>query len=245
MRGEKNKILLVEDNQNLRLVLKDYLEMLNYEVSACSDGEEGSKIFGKDKFDLCILDIMMPVKDGFSLAQDIRNIDKNVPLIFLTARTLKEDKIKGFKIGADDYITKPFSTEELSLRIEAILRRTKAVKITSFLGEQEVFQMGIFTFDFSALQLKSPSINRSLTRKESDLLKLLATHKNTLIPREVILKTVWGEDDYFIGRSMDVFITKLRKYLKEDPNVNIKNIHGSGFKLEVITEDLDVNIPQE
>jgi len=245
MKNEKTKILLVEDNQNLRLVLKDYLEMLHYEVIACSDGEEGSRVFTKDKYDLCILDIMMPVKDGFNLAQEIRNIDSNVPIVFLTARTLKEDKIKGFKIGADDYITKPFSTEELSLRIEAILRRTKAQKTTSILGVQQTFKIGIFTFDYNALQLKSPSINRSLTRKESELLKLLCTHKNVLIPREVILRSVWGEDDYFIGRSMDVFITKLRKYIKEDPNVSIKNIHGSGFKLEVLGEDENVNIPQD
>lgn len=237
MKNEKTKILLVEDNQNLRLVLKDYLEMLNYDVTACSDGEEGAKVFGKDKFDLCILDIMMPVKDGFTLAQEIRNIDSNVPVIFLTARTLKEDKIKGFKIGADDYITKPFSTEELSLRIEAILRRTQSVKITSILGKQETFDVGIFHFDYNALLLKSPSISRNLTRKEADLFRLLCMHKNTLIPREIILKSVWGEDDYFIGRSMDVFITKLRKYLKEDPNVAIKNVHGSGFKLEIIEVD--------
>ena len=146
---------------------------------------------------------------------------------------MKEDKIKGFKIGADDYITKPFSTEELSLRIEAILRRTQSVKISSILGKQESFQIGIFDFNYNALTLKSPSMSRNLTRKEADLLRLLSMHKNTLIPREIILKSVWGEDDYSIGRSMDVFITKLRKYLRGS-KCCIKNVHGSGFKLEVI-----------
>ncbi len=237
MKSEKTKILLVEDNQNLRTVLKDYLEMLSYDVISCSDGEEGARVFVKNSFDLCILDVMMPVKDGFSLAEEIKNADPQVPIIFLTARTLKEDKIRGFKIGADDYITKPFSTEELSLRIEAILRRTKSSKIYNILGEKEIFQIGIYSFDYSSLQLISPHKTISLTKKEAELLKILAAHPNTLIPRDLILKTIWGEDNYYIGRSMDVFITKLRKYLSDDENVTIINIHGSGFKLEFSKEE--------
>jgi len=237
MKSEKTKILLVEDNQNLRTVLKDYLEMLSYDVISCSDGEEGARVFTKNGFDLCILDVMMPVKDGFSLAEEIKNADPQVPIIFLTARTLKEDKIRGFKIGADDYITKPFSTEELSLRIEAILRRTKSSKIYNILGEKEIFQIGIYSFDYSSLQLISPHKTISLTKKEAELLKILAAHPNTLIPRDLILKTIWGEDNYYIGRSMDVFITKLRKYLSDDENVTIINIHGSGFKLEFSKEE--------
>jgi len=237
MKSEKTKILLVEDNQNLRTVLKDYLEMLSYDVISCSDGEEGARVFVKNSFDLCILDVMMPVKDGFSLAEEIKIADPQVPIIFLTARTLKEDKIRGFKIGADDYITKPFSTEELSLRIEAILRRTKSSKIYNILGEKEIFQIGIYSFDYSSLQLISPHKTISLTKKEAELLKILAAHPNTLIPRDLILKTIWGEDNYYIGRSMDVFITKLRKYLSDDENVTIINIHGSGFKLEFSKEE--------
>jgi len=239
MKTDIKKILLVEDNQNLRTVLKDYLEMLSYDITACSDGDEGARVFTKNNFDLCILDIMMPVKDGFSLAQEIKSIDANVPIIFLTARTLKEDKIKGFKLGADDYITKPFSTEELSLRIEAILRRTQVNHIYNILGEKEIFNIGTYTFDYSSLQLISITKTINLTKKEAELLKLLCSHVNTLIPRELILKSIWGEDNYYIGRSMDVFITKLRKYLYEDTNVSIINIHGSGFKLEIIeSQDL-------
>ncbi len=233
MKKYKAKILLVEDDPNLSLVLVDYLEMLTYETLLCKDGVQGFNTFKSTHFDLCILDVMMPKKDGFSLAEDIRKINQDVPIIFLTAKSLKEDRIRGFKTGADDYITKPFSTEELSLRIDAILKRCMIKSKLSAIEKQEVFQLGIFTFDYSNMTLVSPTTKQNLTRKEADLLKLLSDNKNVILKRETALKTIWGDDDYFIGRSMDVFITKLRKYLREDPNIAITNVHGTGFKLEV------------
>jgi DNA-binding response OmpR family regulator len=239
MINSKARILLVEDDPNLSMVLKDYLEILFYETTLCDDGEEAIETFKHNSFDLCILDIMLPKKDGFTLAREIRKVNKDVPIIFLTAKVLKEDRIKGFQIGCDDYITKPFSTEELSLRIDAILRRTK--KKTSFpmVEESEIFKMGIFAFDYSNMLLKSPKSEQYLTRKEADLLKLLCLNKNKLVHREIALKSIWGGSDYFTGRSMDVFITRLRKYLKEDSNIAITNIHGTGFKLEIPGEDTE------
>jgi len=227
----KAKILLVEDDANLSLVLKDYLEMLGYYTILKKDGEEGLKAFKEEEFNLCILDVMMPKKDGFSLAQDIRNLDKEIPLIFLTAKTLKEDRITGFKAGCDDYITKPFSTEELSLRIEAILKRC----IVQYRQENipKVFEIGKYRFDHENMVLTFENTEKTLTRKEAALLKLLCKNKNQLVTRDFALKQIWGSNDYFIGRSMDVFIAKLRKILKHDPNIAIKNIHGTGFKLEV------------
>ncbi len=228
----KAKILLVEDDANLSLVLKDYLEMLGYETVLKKDGEEGFKAFKEQSFNLCILDVMMPKKDGFSLAKDIREIDNNIPIIFLTAKTLKEDRITGFKMGCDDYITKPFSTEELSLRIEAILKRC----VVQFSQENipKVFELGKYTFDHENMLLYFKGASeKTLTRKEASLLKLLCKNKNQLVTRDFALKQIWGSNDYFIGRSMDVFIAKLRKMLSEDPNITIKNIHGTGFKLEV------------
>lgn len=233
MKKYKAKILLVEDDPNLSLVLVDYLEMLTYETLLCKDGVHGFNTFKSTHFDLCILDVMMPKKDGFSLAEDIRKLNQDVPIIFLTAKSLKEDRIRGFKAGADDYITKPFSTEELSLRIDAILKRCMIKSKLSAIEKQEVFKLGIFTFDYSNMTLVSPTVKQNLTRKEADLLKLLTDNKNVILKRETALKTIWGDDDYFIGRSMDVFITKLRKYLREDPNIAITNVHGTGFKLEV------------
>ncbi len=230
--SEKIKILLVEDDPNLSLVLQDYLEMLDYDIKLCKDGEEGLKAFKRHRFDLCIFDIMMPKKDGFSLAEDVRELNQSIPIIFLTAKSLKEDRIKGFQVGCDDYITKPFSTEELSLRIKAILKRCQIYQA----DQQEVdtiFEIGIFSFDSKNMILSSPGFEQSLTRKEAGLLKLLCQHKNQLLSREFALKAIWGENDYFIGRSMDVFIAKLRKYLKSDPNISISNVHGTGFKLEV------------
>lgn len=232
MMSEIIKILLVEDDPNLSLVLQDYLEMLGYEIKLCKDGEEGLKAFKRRKYDLCIFDVMMPKKDGFSLAEDIRLVDESIPIIFLTAKSLKEDRIKGFQIGCDDYITKPFSTEELSLRIKAILKRCQIIDSEND-SKESVFQIGIFSFDSKNMILASPESEQNLTRKEAGLLKLLCINKNQLLSREYALKTVWGENDYFIGRSMDVFITKLRKYLKSDPNISITNIHGTGFKLEI------------
>lgn len=229
------RILFVEDDPNLSMVLQDYLEMIGYNVDHGADGEEGLSLFKKNKYDIVILDIMMPRKDGFTLANDIRQINKNMPLVFLTAKNLKEDKIKGFREGCDDFITKPFSTEELNLRIKAILRRcynNTGVEKPII----EVYQIGKFEFDSSNLILTADDVQKRLTRKEASLLKLLCENKNELLPREVALESVWGENDYFIGRSMDVFIAKLRKYLKADPNVKITNIHGIGFKLEIIEE---------
>lgn len=234
MSKKRAKILLVEDDPNLSLVLQDYLEMLDYEIVLCKDGEEGSKTFGKDLFTMCILDIMMPRKDGFTLAEEIRQIDKTVPIIFLTAKSLKDDRIKGFRVGCDDYITKPFSTEELSLRIEAILKRCEAQQeFMRFSGQPRIYNIGRYEFDSENMILKIGDDEKTLTRKENALLKLLCEHENKLLTRETALKSVWGDDDYFIGRSMDVFIAKLRKYLKDDPSINIRNVHGTGFKLEI------------
>jgi len=228
---DKSRILLVEDDANLSMVLKDYLEMLGYETILRNDGEEGLQAFKEFEFNLCILDVMMPRKDGFQLAKDIREISKEVPLIFLTAKTLKEDRIAGFKMGCDDYITKPFSTEELSLRISAILKRCELQYHPQ--KAPEVFQLGSIQFDHKNMLLIHEKKEYTLTRKESALLSLLAINKNQLVERDYALKKVWGSSDYFIGRSMDVFIAKLRKLLKMDPNIAITNVHGTGFKLEV------------
>ena len=224
-------ILLVEDDDNLGFILKDYLEMIGYNIDLQKNGEAGLIAFKQGKFDLCILDVMMPIKDGFSLAEDIRAIDKETPIIFLTAKLMKEDKIRGLKLGADDYISKPFSSEELSLRIENILRRYKHQQ--DIVDDEVIYKIGRFEFNFNDQILNFEGEERNLTRKESDVLKLLCQYKNKLLRREIVLKHVWGKDDYFMGRSMDVYITKLRKYLKDDENVTIINVHGAGFKLEV------------
>lgn len=237
MKKHKAKILLVEDDPNLSLVLVDYLEMLTYETILSKDGVNGLNTFKTNNFDLCILDVMMPKKDGFSLAEDIRKINQDVPIIFLTAKSLKEDRIRGFKVGCDDYITKPFSTEELSLRIEAILKRSTIKSKLAVIEKQESYTIGSYTFDYSNMMLINKDKKQNLTRKEADLLKLLCDNKNMILKRETALRNIWGDDDYFIGRSMDVFITKLRKYLKDDPNISITNIHGTGFKLEVLEEN--------
>jgi DNA-binding response OmpR family regulator len=230
MAKENFKILLVEDDPNLSLVLEDYLEMMGYKVVSSENGEEGLIAFKKEHFDLCIFDVMMPKKDGFTLTEDIRKMNKDVPVIFLTAKSFKEDRIKGFQVGCDDYITKPFSTEELNYRIKAILRRTTSSKSQKSSDNEVIFKFGIFTFDSVNMILTSPGKELHLTRKESELLKVLCQNRNQLLTRENALKSVWGDDDYFIGRSMDVFITKLRKYLKDDPSVMIANVHGTGFK---------------
>jgi DNA-binding response OmpR family regulator len=230
-RKSKGNILLVEDDKNLGFILTDFLGMSGYQVEHAENGVAGLEIFRIGKFDLCILDVMMPLKDGFTLAREIRAMNENMPIIFLTAKTMKEDKIIGFKIGADDYITKPFSTEELNLRIEAILRRTRL----SILGSDQpaVYQIGSYTFDYSNQLLTGPETERRLTKKEAEVLRLLCINKNKLLRREIALRMIWGEDDYFMGRSMDVYITKLRKFLARDPKVNITNIHRTGFMLEV------------
>jgi len=227
----KANILLVEDDNNLAFVLTDYLSMSGYKVEHAENGVTGLELFKNGKFDICILDVMMPLKDGFTLAEEIRVINEVVPVIFLTAKTMKEDKIKGFKIGGDDYITKPFSTEELSLRIEAILRRTRYSLLD---GEQEsVYKLGKYSFDYSNQVLDGPSGGKRLTKKEAEVLRLLCINMNKILRREIALKMIWGEDDYFMGRSMDVYITKLRKFLSDDPKVSITNIHRTGFMLEV------------
>ncbi|MDT8392399.1 MAG: response regulator transcription factor [Bacteroidales bacterium] len=225
-------ILLVEDDPNLSMVLQDYLEMLNYKIILATNGQDGLTSFSQYKHDLCILDVMMPKKDGFTLAEEIREKDKNVPIIFLTAKSLKEDRIKGFRSGCDDYITKPFSTEELSLRIEAILRRCIHQKSTKLGNLAKKYDLGKYTFEPANMILNGPKGVRTLTRKETALLGILCENKNMLVTREFLLKEVWGDDDYFLGRSMDVFIAKLRKYLSNDPALSITNVHGAGFKLE-------------
>ena len=225
----KVTILLVEDDPNLSDVLKDYLDLLGYQVIHAADGERGLDLYRKSVIDLCILDVMLPKKDGFTLARNIREINRQVPIIFLTARGLMEDRVTGFKAGCDDYISKPFSSEELSLRIEAILRRCKTS--SADLGEE--IQIGEYLFDVVNFVLVRENDRHSLTPKEAALLKVLCRNKNNLITREKALMEVWGDDDYFIGRSMDVFITKLRKYLKDDPKVAIVNVHGTGFRLEI------------
>lgn len=226
-------ILLVEDDPNLCMLLQDFLELMHYKISVAHDGEQGYAIFQSETPDLCILDVMMPRMDGFSLAALIRKKNNQIPIIFLTAKSLNEDRLKGFHQGCDDYITKPFSTEELNLRIKAILRRCSRSILDDPEQMNEVFDIGKFVFDAPNLILKSDFGIQTLTQKESSLLKLLCLNKNKLLTRDHALKTVWGNNDYFIGRSMDVFITRLRKYLKDDPNVAISNIHGIGFKLEV------------
>lgn len=236
----KAKILLVEDDPNLSLVVKDYLEMMNYQTVLCRDGETGLKEYTANKYDLVILDVMMPRKDGFSLAEDIRKFDEKTPIIFLTAKSLREDKVKGFQAGCDDYITKPFSTEELSLRVNAVLRRcqTTGMEINEPTNQKE-FRIGKYIFDHENMILYDGKKENTLTRKESALLRILCIYKNKLLTRETALKAVWGSDDYFIGRSMDVFISKLRRYLKSDPRITITNVHGIGFKLEISGEEED------
>ncbi len=235
MKEDNNKIniLFVEDDPNLSMILKDYLEMIGYTVDHAPDGEKGVELFKENSYNLIILDVMMPKMDGFTAAKEIRSVNQLIPIIFLTAKNLKEDRIKGFEHGSDDYITKPFSTEELSLRIKAILKRCTMNYQLATEPANEQYQIGKFTFDSANLILKSDDSERVLTRKESGLLKLLCINKNNLLPREVAMEAIWGENDYFIGRSMDVFIAKLRKYLKPDPDVQINNVHGIGFKLQI------------
>jgi DNA-binding response OmpR family regulator len=225
----KGNILLVEDDENLGFVIKDNLEMEGYLVDLAKDGEEGYRLFHSSVYDICLLDVMLPEKDGFTLAQDIRKVNQNVPIIFLTARSLDEDKIKGFQSGADDYITKPFSVSELGYRVKAVLKRTKTSDGAE--SAKDEFKLGAFVFNFPNQTLTLNGVQQTLTKKEADILKLLCLNKNQLLSRDMALKVIWGDTDYFKGRSMDVFITKLRKYLKDDPSVEIINIHGTGFKL--------------
>lgn len=249
--------MLVEDSANLRGVLKDYFEVLDFQVSDYNDGLSALTAFQKGLFDICVLDVMSSGKDGFTLMQDIHRMDPLIPVVLLTSKQNKEDKIKGFKLGCDDYLIKPFSTEELVLRIKAILRRTKNSPVTDHkpLYEERIYKFGNYVFNYSAMQLQHPKETRILTRKEAELLKLFCEYQNKLLPREIILREVWGDEDYAVGRSMDVFLTKLRTYLSLDeigtehinknggrknkyeagyePKVEIVNVHGTGFILKV------------
>ncbi len=232
---DKTKILLCEDDENLGMLLREYLQAKGYATDLMPDGDAGYRAFMKNKYDICVLDVMMPKKDGFMLAQEIRQVNADIPILFLTAKTLKEDILEGFKIGADDYMTKPFSMEELLLRIEAILRRVKGKKSK----EGVIYKMGKFTFDTQKQLLILGDEITKLTTKESELLALLCAHSNDILERNHALKTIWIDDNYFNARSMDVYITKLRKHLKADPTIEIINIHGKGYKIiipEVIKE---------
>lgn len=233
MNEEKVKILLCEDDENLGMLLREYLQAKGYDCDLQPDGEAGYKAFTKEKFDLCVFDVMMPKKDGFELAQDIRTVNKEIPIIFLTAKSMKEDILQGFKLGADDYLSKPFSMEELLYRIESILRRIKGKKTKDVV----CYQIGKFLFDSQKQTLETEDEVKKLTTKESELLNLLAANANNVLERNFTLKTIWVDDNYFNARSMDVYITKLRKLLKDDPNVAIINIHGKGYKLIMPEED--------
>ena len=225
---QKVKLLLAEDDENLGLLLKEYLIAKGYDADLFPDGDAAYKGFKNGRFDICVLDIMMPKKDGFTLAREIRMVNSDIPIIFLTAKNLKEDVIEGFKLGADDYLTKPFSMEELIFRIEAILRRTSQDAQAS---NQMIFKLGKFTFDTRKQILSDDTDMVKLTTKESDLLKLLCQNANKVLERNYALKAIWIDDNYFNARSMDVYITKLRKHLKDEPSVEIINVHGKGYKL--------------
>ena len=221
------RILLCEDDENLGMLLREYLQAKGFNADLFADGESGYKAFLKGKYDICVLDVMMPKKDGFALAQEIRTVNSEVPVIFLTAKSLKEDILEGFKIGADDYITKPFSMEELVFRIEAILRRVRGKRNK----DTSLYKLGRFTFDTQKQILSIDGKQTKLTTKESELLGLLCAHANEILQRDFALKTIWIDDNYFNARSMDVYITKLRKHLKDDNSIEIINIHGKGYKL--------------
>lgn len=224
----KRKILLVEDDPSLGYVIQDNLALRGYEVTLCTDGDEGYRLFMTEPFHLCILDVMLPKKDGFTLARGIRDKNKEIPILFLTAKAMVEDKLKGFQTGADDYITKPFVLEELFYRIEVFLRRSHETQSTD-----AIFTVGQFEFDPFSFTLRHNNLEKTLTQKEAEVLKLLYKNRDRVLKREEILTHVWGDDDYFMGRSMDVFISKLRKYLKTDPDIQIVNYHGVGFRLEI------------
>jgi len=230
MSKEKLKILLAEDDLNLGVLLVDYLETEGFDVKLCKDGELALKVLQGQSFDLCLLDVMMPKMDGFSLAKSIRLRDKKIPVIFITAKSLKEDKLKGYDLGADDYITKPFDEEELLWKIKAVIRRIPEHKTES---KVEASSIGKYTFDFNNQSLTIGGKTKRITEKESDILNYLSGHRNHVIKREEMLKDLWGENDYFFGRSLDVFITKIRKYLKEDPDLSIENVFGVGFIFNV------------
>jgi DNA-binding response OmpR family regulator len=230
MPKERLKILLAEDDLNLGILLVDYLEAEGFDVKLCKDGELALKMFHNSRFDLCLLDVMMPQLDGFSVAKAIKLINKKTPIIFITAKSLKEDKLKGYNLGADDYITKPFDEEELLWKIKAIIRRIPENKNEN---KVEPIKIGLYTFDFNNQSLILNGKTKRITEKESDIINYLYNHRNTIIKRENLLKDLWGENDYFLGRSLDVFITKIRKYLKDDSSLTIENVFGVGFIFNV------------
>jgi DNA-binding response OmpR family regulator len=230
MKNTITKILMVEDDVNLRYLVKENLESKGFEVVLCENGEEGIKIFLNQKFNFCILDIMMPLKDGFTLAKEIRLVDERIPIIFLTAKAMEKDKIEGFNIGGDDYMTKPFSMKELVVRINAILKRVNIDKGQE-IAVDKIYQIGQFTFDFINRTLETNGSFKNLSAKESELLKVLVDNKNTIVDRKIVLIKVWGDDDFFLSKSMDVYITRLRKMLNADTNISIQNIYGIGYKL--------------
>lgn len=224
----KIKILLAEDDPNLGDILQEYLTLKGYDTLLCKDGEEAWNKFKKGVFQLCIFDVMMPKKDGFTLGKEIKKVEEDIPIIYLTAKNLKEDVIQGLKIGADDYITKPFSMEELLLRITAILRRTQ---VKEEVKELKIYNFGDFTLHYDRQLLESPRGNHKLTSKENELMRLLASELNQTVSRSHALKQIWGDDSYFNARSMDVYLSKIRKLIKEDPKVQIITLHGEGFKM--------------
>jgi DNA-binding response OmpR family regulator len=230
MSKERFNILLAEDDLNLGVLLVDYLEAEGFNVKLCKDGELALKAFKDNPFDLCLLDVMMPKIDGFSLAKGIRIMDQQIPIIFITAKSLREDKLKGYGLGADDYITKPFDEEELLWKIKAVIRRTPGNKSKP---KTEIISIGKYVFDFANQSLTIDGKIKRITEKESDILNYLSGHRNKVIKREEMLRELWGENDYFIGRSLDVFITKIRKYLNQDPNLSIENVFGVGFIFNV------------
>lgn len=230
MDAAKPKVLLCEDDTNLGMVLKNYLELNDYDVTLERDGRLGLAAFQRERFDICLLDVMMPNVDGFTLAEEIRDINPDVPLFFLSAKTMKDDIIQGYKLGADDYITKPFDSEVLLLKIKAILKRNEELHKEEANAE---YDLGKYHFNPRLRELIFAGKVQTLSPKENELLKMLAEYKNDLLPREAALKKIWGSDTYFNGRSMDVYIAKLRKYLKEDTTIEIVNIHGNGFRLVV------------
>ena len=227
----KPHLLYVEDDASLSFVTRDNLELNGYQVTYCADGRQAVQVIQNRKFDLCILDVMLPEIDGFTVAKEIRKRDIQVPILFLTAKSLKEDKIFGLRLGADDYITKPFSIEELLLKIEIFLRRSKF----STLASPAQFKIGRYEFDYQNLSLTIKGQTKRLTQKEAELLKFFIENKNQVVKRSVILEQLWGEDDYFLGRSLDVFISRLRKYLRQDEQLRIENIHGVGFRFNALT----------
>lgn len=234
---ERLRIFLCEDDENLGMLLREYLEAKGFDTDLFPDGEAGYRGFVRSKYDLCIVDVMMPKKDGVTLVKEIRGVNTDVPVIFLTAKNMKDDVLEGFKAGADDYITKPFSMEELVFRIEAIIRRVKGKKVK----EQAMYKFGTMTFDTQKQILTIGDIQTKLTTKESELLSLLCAYANDILERNHALKQIWEEDTYFNARSMDVYITKLRKLLKPEPNIEIINIHGKGYKLIVPNSDAENN----